>query len=115
MQVLCLADQKSPAMDKLHYYVLQTNRMLVMYITEAEEHGTGLLTARTIRAMDSLTSAGLSDESGSEHKENDVETSMNDDDDGDDMQLATQNSNNNNDSSDDDDQQVFMWLYIAFM
>ncbi len=25
MQVLCLADQKSPAMDKLNYYVLQTD------------------------------------------------------------------------------------------
>jgi hypothetical protein len=82
--------------------------MLAMYITEAEERGTGLLTARTIRAMDSLTSAGLSDELGSEHEENDVEMSMKDDDDGDDMQPATQNSNDDNDSSDDDNQQVFM-------
>jgi len=30
MQVLRLADQKSPAMDKLYYYVLQTDRMLAM-------------------------------------------------------------------------------------
>ena len=99
-------------MDKLQYYVLQTDRMLAMYIAEAEERGTGLLTARTIRAMNCLTSAGLSDESGSEHEENDVETST---DDGDDMQPATQNSQDNNDSSDDDDQQVFILLYIAFM
>ncbi len=99
-------------MDKLQYYVLQTDRMIAMYIAEAEERGTGLLTARTIRAMDCSTSDGLSDESGSEHEENDVETST---DDGDDMQPATQNSQDDNDTSDDDDQQVFMLLYIAFM
>ncbi len=28
MRVLCLADQKKPAMDKLYYYVLQTDCML---------------------------------------------------------------------------------------
>jgi hypothetical protein len=40
MLVLCLADQKTPAMDKLYYYVLQTDRMLPKYLQDAEEHAT---------------------------------------------------------------------------
>ena len=68
MQVLRLADQKSPAMDKLYYNVLQTDRMLAVHCKDADDRGVALLTAPTIRAMDCLTSAGLSDEDlGSEH------------------------------------------------
>ncbi len=29
MRLLCLADQKTPAMDKLYYYVLQTDQIIV--------------------------------------------------------------------------------------
>ena len=101
MRVLRLADQKVPAMDKLHYYVLQTDRMLAKYVADAEDRGTGLLTASTMMAMNSLTSANLGVESGSEHEDND------DDDDDHFVQPATQNNINDNDSS-DDEQQVFM-------
>ena len=77
MQVLQLADQKLPAMDKLYYYVLQTDRMLAMYCKDADDRGVALLTALTIRAMDCLTLAGSSDEDlgseGSEHEENGVD------------------------------------------
>ncbi len=113
MQVLRLADQKSPAMDKLYYYVLQTDRMLSMYCKDADDRGVALLTALTIRAMDCSTSAGLSDaDSGSEHEENGVD----DNDDNDSIlsaqSLATQNSND--DGIDDDEQQVFMWTLLSF-
>jgi hypothetical protein len=64
MRVLCLADQKMPAMDKLNYYVLQTDRMLTLYCKDAEEPSDGLLTANTIRAMDCSPSAGKGDEWG---------------------------------------------------
>jgi hypothetical protein len=61
--------------------------------------------------MDNESSAGLSDDLGSDHEEG------GDDNNGDNStssaQLATQNSNN--DDSDDDDQQVLMWLYIALI
>ncbi len=117
MQVLCLADQKSPAMDKLNYYVLQTDRMLTLYCKDAEECGDGLLTAPTIRTIDCSPSAGLSDESGSDSDKNDCVESMNDDNNSNDsisVQLDTQNSNNG-DVSDDDEQQVFMLLYIAII
>jgi hypothetical protein len=55
-----------PAMDKLNYYVLQTDRMLTLYCKDAEEHSDGLRTANTIRAMDCLPSAGKGDELGSD-------------------------------------------------
>ena len=74
MRVLRLADQKSPAMDKLYYYVLQTDRMLAMYCKDADDRGVALLTAPTIRVMDCSTSAGLSDEDlGSEDEDNGVD------------------------------------------
>ena len=37
MRVLRLADQKSPAMDKLYYFVLQTDRMLPLWLDDAEQ------------------------------------------------------------------------------
>jgi hypothetical protein len=111
MQVLCLADQKLPSMDKLNYYVLQTDRMLAMYCKDAEERGVGLLTAPMIRAMDCTPSAGLSDDSGSEREYNGVE-SMNNNNDGDDSisaQSDTQNSNSDAISDEDNKQkQVLM-------
>ena len=111
MRVLRLADQKSPAMDKLYYYVLQTDCMLAMYCKDADDRGVALLTAPMIRAMDCLASASLSDEdSGSEHEENGVDN--NDEDYSISVQLVTQNSNDGN--SDDDEQQVFMWTLLSF-
>jgi hypothetical protein len=59
MRVLCLADQKIPAMDKLYYYVLQTDRMLPKYLQDAKECATSFLTDVIISAMDHLSSAGL--------------------------------------------------------
>ena len=34
---LCSADQKTPAMNKLYYFVCQTNVMLPKYLAKAEE------------------------------------------------------------------------------
>ncbi len=104
MQVLCLADQKTPAMDKLFFYVLQTDSMLSKYVSDAEEHVRGLLTAPTLAVMDSEMSAGLSDDSGSDGEEGGNDN--NGDDSTSSAQPATQNSNNND--SDDDEQQVLM-------
>jgi len=108
MRVLRLADQQTPAMDKLHYYVLQTDRMLEMYVADAEERSVGLLTSATIRAMDCSRSAHSSDDSMSDledFEENEGDDDDDDSDDDDSVMQFTQNSNtNDNDSSDDDDQ-----------
>ena len=42
MRVLRLADQKVPAMDKLLYFVRQTNRIMPKYLREAEHHAKSL-------------------------------------------------------------------------
>ena len=36
MRILQLADQKIPTMDKLHYYVCQTDKLLAKYVKIAE-------------------------------------------------------------------------------
>ena len=105
-------------MDKLYYYVLQTDRMLAMYCKDADDRGVALLTAPTIRAMDCSTSAGSSDEDsgseGSEYEENGV-----DDNDDDNSGISAQSSatqNSNDDGSDDDDErQVLCGLCFHLM
>ncbi len=59
MRVLCLADQKLPAMDKLFFYVLQTDQILPKHASDAGECARGLLTALMLAVIDSQTSAGL--------------------------------------------------------
>ena len=36
IRLLCLADQKVPAMDKLYFFVLQSERMIEKWIGDAE-------------------------------------------------------------------------------
>ena len=59
MRVLRFADQKTPVMDKLYYYVLQTDQMLPKYLDDAKEHATMFLTDSTISAMNCLSTADL--------------------------------------------------------
>jgi hypothetical protein len=104
MRVLHFADQKLPAMDKLFFYVLQTDRILPKYVSDAENCARGLLTAPTLAVMESEMSAGLREDTGSDGEEG---GNNNDGDDSTSSALpATQNSNDDN--SDDDKQQVLM-------
>ena len=80
--------------------------MLAKYVADAEDCGTGLLTASTMRAMN-LTSDNLGVESGSEHEDDDNNNNNDDYNNDHFVQPATQNNINDNDSS-DDEQQVFM-------
>ncbi len=102
--MICLPDQKTLSMDKLFFYVLQTDQILPKYVSDAEEHARGLLTAPTLAVMDSEMSAGLSDDSGSDGEEGGNDN--NGDNSTSSAQLATQNGNNKD--SDDDEQQVLM-------
>jgi hypothetical protein len=51
MHVLRLADQQSPAMDKLYYYVLQTDWMLLKYLPSAEIKSRLLLEDSKLNSM----------------------------------------------------------------
>ena len=107
MQVLCLAEHKLLAMDKLNYYVMQTNQMLPKYISDAEEHAGTLLTDSTLRTMDSQTSpAGLSDDEEDASENNGVEN-INEDSDGD-AELV------NSDGDSDNEPQVLMLSSLYF-
>lgn len=51
MRVLRLADQKTAAMDKLYFYVCQTDRMLLLWLNDAETKGKSLLSGVTMEVM----------------------------------------------------------------
>jgi hypothetical protein len=69
MRVLRLADQKTPAMDKLYFYTLQTVIMLPKYLDELEKQSNYFLTTTTARVIGNIQSAG--DSSGSDNDEDD--------------------------------------------
>jgi hypothetical protein len=107
MRVLRLADQKSAAMDKLYYYVLQTDRMLEKYITDAEERADLLLTQNTREAMDTTQPAGTSD---AEEEEDD----FNEDSDGEDVDADDTESVDSDidDSNSEEEKQVLMIILL---
>ena len=81
--MLRLADHKTPVMDKLYYYVLQTDQMLPKYLDDAEERATMFVTDSTISVMDHVSTAGLNvacSEDTGEDKEDDNEDLMAPDD-----------------------------------
>jgi len=83
MRVLRLADQKTPAMDKLYYYVLQANRMLLKYLKEAEEHvSSGVLSDVTLNAMTSASGVSEQEEDSDVMEVNSEEDGSDDDSDG---------------------------------
>ena len=83
MRVLRLADQKSPAMDKLYYYVIQTDQMLLKYIAEVKERGGVLLMEYTLEGMESR-SAGISDDDMEDESDGDDDVEEVDEESGDD-------------------------------
>ena len=103
MRILRLADQKIPAMDKLHYYVLQTDVLLQKYLKMAEDDSGRLLNADNTMASMSLM-VGMADTYSNESDEDDDDTDEDDNDSDDDAEdsgdeLANffQNDNNNAD------------------
>jgi len=81
MRVLRLADQKSPAMDKLYYYVLQTDDMLLKYLGDLEKHSNGFLSLETIASIMSVPSAGDSDSEDNDDSSDDGDEDVEQDDD----------------------------------
>ena len=92
MRVLCLADQKTPAMDKLHYFVCQTDDMLPKYLAKAEEDTERLLFDNSFLLMTNLVSDEIKESSDEE-----------DDDSTDDDSVNKEATNNIDEENDDDD------------
>ena len=91
MRLLRLADQKVPAMDKLHYFVMQANRIMPKYLFEAEHHSASLTEGIKDIIKDTTDLASQKVE-GEEQGEDEVEYDVDSDDDDD-----------NEEMSDDDD------------
>jgi hypothetical protein len=71
MRVLHLADQKTPAMDKLYLYMLQTDIMLPKWLDELDEYSSYFLTQTIVRVIGNIQSAGdSSDSEGDDDSEN---------------------------------------------
>jgi len=84
MRVLRLADQKCPSMDKLHYYVCQTDVNLSKYIERAETDSQLPRDDRTLSLMNSCSTNVESDDDEDEESKgeegndnNDVDESYN--------------------------------------
>ena len=104
MRVLCLADQKTPAMDKLYFYTLQTDIMLPKYLGELEKQSNYFLTATTARVICNIQSAG--DSSGSDNDE--------DDEDGSDVEVREESSTYSDNEDEDDARCVVCICFIFF-
>ncbi len=71
MHVLCLADQKKSAMDKLYFYMLQTDLMLPKWLSELDGRSNTLMNIATINRMSSVATAGESDKESNDDSDKD--------------------------------------------
>ena len=83
MRVLRLADQKVPAMDKLHYFVMQANRIMPKYLLEAEHHRNSLTEGikSVMQETTDLASQEVESEDDDDSVDSDLEIVDGDDDD----------------------------------
>jgi hypothetical protein len=110
MRILRLADQKQAAMDKLHYYVLQTDELLPKYLKVAESDSGRILSVDKTR--DALsTMIGLNDDYTNESDDEEVDGDTDDEDDEEDYGSGDELANEflaagEDDSTDDDEGNV---------
>ncbi len=79
MRVLRLADQQVQGMEKLYYYVLQTDRMLLRWLPDAEMRVSALRRDGTYNAMTNIYEY-VFDEEAADSSGNDYEEEDSDDD-----------------------------------
>ncbi len=101
--ILWLADQKIPAMDKLHYYVWQTDQLLAKYVKIAEVDSGHILeldeTMENMRFITNMKDQYTNKSGNKEDGKDDVENI----DPGDKLVNYFNNWNNYNKDDDDDD------------
>ncbi len=104
MRVLRLADQQVPGMEKLYYYVLQTDWMLLRWLPDAEIRVLALCCDGTYNAMTNtdeyVFDEEATDSSGNDDKEDD---SDNDDD----RLVRDDNVDNDANEESEDDNSLF--------
>ena len=99
MRVLRLADQQTASMDKLYFYVLQTDRMLMKWLPDCEKKSTELLRDTSLSQV--MTNCDADIDWGSNTKEEDDED--NDDEGSDDDEDDSSLERDEEDDIEDDD------------
>ena len=77
MCVLCLADQKTPAMDKLHYFVCQTNGMLPKYLAKVDDDSERLLFYNSFLLMTNIVADEMEESKDEEDDDSTDDDSVN--------------------------------------
>ncbi len=105
MRILQLADQKIPTMDKLHYYVCQTDKLLAKYRKIAEVNSGHILeldkSMENMRFMTNMNDQYTNESDKKDNSNDDVE----DINPGDKIVDYFNNGNNYNDDDDNDDEE----------
>jgi hypothetical protein len=104
MRVLHLADQQVPDMEKLYYYVLQTDRMLLRWLPDAEIRVLVFHCDGTYNAMTN-TDIYVFDEEAADSSGNDDKEEDSDDDD--DRLVRDDDVDNDADEESEDDNSLF--------
>jgi hypothetical protein len=104
MRVLCLADQQFSGKEKLYYYVLQTDRMLLRWLLDAEIRVSLLCGDGTYNAMTN-TDECVFDEEATDSSSNDNEEEDSDDDD--DCLVRDDDVDNDANEESEDDNSLF--------
>jgi hypothetical protein len=104
MSVLRLADQQVPGMEKLYYYILQTDRMLLRWLPDAEIRVLALRRNGTYNAITN-TDEYVFDEEAADSSGNDDEGEDSDDDN--DCLVRDDNVDNDADEESEDNNSLF--------
>jgi hypothetical protein len=104
MRVLCLADQQVSGMEKLYYYILQIDWMLLRWLPDAEMRVLVLCCNGTYNAMTNLDEYVFDEEAADSSGNNDEEEDSDDDED-----HLVRDDNVDNDANEDneDDDSIF--------
>jgi hypothetical protein len=100
MRVLCLANQNIPAMDKLHFYVCQTDANLFKYLKQASADAQ-LCTNTRILSLISKCDKGIDDD-----EDNKVLSSDNEEEDSNNSESSVEYKSNGEDIEDKENKEV---------
>ncbi len=104
MSVLRLADQQVPGMEKLCYYVLQTDRMLLSWLPDAEIRVSALHCDGTYNAMTNMDEYFFDEEAADSSGNDDKEEDSDDDDN---HLVREDNVDNDADEENEEDDSLF--------
>ncbi len=104
MHVLRLADQQVPGMEKLYYYVLQTDRMLLRWLPDAEMRVLVLRHDGTHNAMTNMDEYVFDEEAADSNGNDDEEEDSDDDED---HLVRDDNVDNDTNEENEDDDFIF--------